>query len=71
MQKQTIKGSNKGANYFCIMEDWLFVMGRVGKRERSKCNALISFLNLCVDGRKAWRPKTVVSPLLRAVIKAT
>ena len=65
-----MKGSNERVNYICV-SGRSALCPRVQKKRENKCNALISFSNRCVDVRKAWRPKTVVPPLLRAVIKAT
>ncbi len=72
MHRDTMKGSNERVNYICMNGRSAFCPTVGGQKKReNKCNALISFSNLCVDVRKAWRPKTVVPPLLRAVIKAT
>lgn len=70
-----MKGSNERVNYIPMNGIFsFFFCPRVGvlvEERENLCNALISFSNLCVDVRKACSPKTVVPPLLRAVIKAT
>lgn len=73
MHRGTMKGSNERVNYICMnSRAWGFFGSVVGGQRKNRvCGTLISFSNLCVDIRKALSPKTVVPPLLRAVIKAT
>lgn len=71
MRRETMKGSNERVNYICMNGRFVFCPRVGGQKKKDTCNALISFANLCVDVRRARSPKTVVPPLLRAVIKAT